>query len=347
MKKYNPYLHPGGVNGKCIWENMGTIDKAKLKQIVSNFSQARILVVGDLILDEFIWGKVSRISPEAPVPVVWVNSESFVPGGAANVANNIQSLGGEVNVVGGVGADNNGAILKEELAKRGIIVDGVISDKTRPTTVKTRVIAHHQQVVRIDKEKTDSLDDSVVDNMVDYIRERIDSVDALIIEDYGKGVILPRLLQEILPLSKKHNRMVVVDPKEEHFSYYQGVTLITPNHHEAQQASGVKISDEKSLERAGKELIKRLECEAVLITRGEDGMSLFEGNGEVTHISTVAQDVFDVSGAGDTVAGVLTLALASGANMIEAAHISNYAAGIVVGEVGIAVVTQEELLKQL
>lgn len=345
MRRYNLICTPGC---KCInLGDMNTISKARLKEIVSNFSQARILVVGDLILDEFIWGKVSRISPEAPVPVVWVNSQSFMPGGAANVANNIQSLGGEVNIVGVVGADNNGAILKEDLAKRGIIVEGVISDKSRPTTVKTRVIAHHQQVVRIDREKTDSLDDPIVDNMLNYIRKRIDSIDALIIEDYGKGVILPRLLQELLPLSKEYNKTVVVDPKEEHFSYYQGVTLITPNHQEAECATGVKISDEESLERAGKELMKRLGCEAVLITRGEDGMSLFGGNGEITHISTVAQDVFDVSGAGDTVAGVLTLALASGANMVEAAHISNYAAGIVVGKVGIAVVTPEELLEKI
>lgn len=326
---------------------MSGINKTKLKQIVSNFKKTRILVVGDLILDEFIWGKVSRISPEAPVPVVWVNSESFMPGGAANVANNIRSLKGEVDIVGVVGADNNGIILKEELAKRGINVGGVISDKTRPTTVKTRVIAHHQQVVRIDREKTDGLKDLVIDNMMDYIRERIDSVDALIIEDYGKGAILPPLLQQILPLSKKYNRIVVVDPKEEHFSYYQGVTLITPNHHEAECATGIKITSEESLKRAGRELREKLGCKAVLITQGEGGMSLFEDSGEVTHISTVAQDVFDVSGAGDTVAGVLTLALASGANMVEAAHLSNYAAGVVVGKVGIAVVTPEELLERI
>lgn len=326
---------------------MSSIEKARLEEIVSNFSKAKVLVVGDLILDEFIWGKVSRISPEAPVPVVWVNSESFMPGGAANVANNIQGLGGKVNIVGVVGVDNNGAILREELAKRGIIVDGVISDKTRPTTVKTRVIAHHQQVVRIDREKTDGLGDLAVDNMLNYVRKKIDSVDAVIIEDYGKGVISGRLLQEIVPLAKKYSKTVVVDPKEEHFSYYQGVTLITPNHQEAQQAAGIKITDKENLKRAGEELRERLGCEAVLITRGEDGMSLFEGNGRVTHISTVAQDVFDVSGAGDTVAGVVTLALASGANMVEAAHISNYAAGIVVGKLGIAIVTPEEILERI
>jgi D-beta-D-heptose 7-phosphate kinase/D-beta-D-heptose 1-phosphate adenosyltransferase len=326
---------------------MNNINKAKFRQIVSNFTKTKILVVGDLILDEFIWGEVSRISPEAPVPIVWVNSESFMPGGAANVANNIQSLGGGADVVGVIGADNNGVILKEALAKKGINVSGIISDSTRPTIVKTRVIAHHQQVVRIDREKTEPIENVVVDNILSYIRKRIDSVNALIIEDYGKGVILPRLLQELLPLSKKYNRIVVVDPKEEHFSYYQGVTLITPNHHEAECATGIKITDRESLEQAGRNLMDELGCRAVLITRGEDGMALFEGNGRVTHISTVAQDVFDVSGAGDTVAGVLTLALASGANMVEAAHISNYAAGVVVGKVGIAVVTPEELLDKV
>ncbi len=326
---------------------MNSIEETRLKEIVSNFSKARVLVVGDLILDEFIWGEVSRISPEAPVPVVWVNSESFMPGGAANVANNIRSLNGEVDIVGLVGRDNNGTILKQELAKRQIVVDGVIADETRPTTVKTRVIAHHQQIVRIDREKVDGLEGPAVDNMLNYIKKRIDSIDALIIEDYGKGVISARLLQEIVPLAKKYDKTVVVDPKEEHFSYYQGVTLITPNHHEAQQVVGIKIGDEENLKRVGEELRKKLGCEAVLITRGEDGMSLFESNGQVTHISTVAQDVFDVSGAGDTVAGVVTLALASGANMVEAAHISNYAAGIVVGKIGIAVVTPEEILERI
>lgn len=326
---------------------MSTINKTGLTQIVSNFKKAKILVVGDLILDQFIWGKVSRISPEAPVPVVWANSESFMPGGAANVANNIQSLKGKVDIVGVVGADNNGTILKKELAERGIDVSGVISDKTRPTTVKTRVIAHHQQVVRIDREKTEAINNLVVDNMVDSIKSKIAHIDALIIEDYGKGAILPRLLQQILPLSKKYKKIIVVDPKEEHFDYYQGVNLITPNHYEAEFATGIKITDEKSLKRVGKELMKKLGSEAVLITRGEDGMSLFEGSNKVTHIPTVAQDAFDVSGAGDTVAGVLTLALATGANMVEAAHISNYAAGIVVGKVGIAVVTPKELLERM
>ena len=321
--------------------------KEKFKKIISNFCKARVLIIGDLILDEFLWGDVSRISPEAPVPVVWVRSESFMPGGAANVANNIRALGAKVYLAGVVGNDGRGRILTDELKNKGMDVEGIVIDGERPTTLKTRVIAHHQQVVRIDKEKMAGLDSGLIDRIIDYVKEIINRIDAIIIEDYGKGVITPRLLQEVLRLAKRHNKIVTVDPKEEHFHYYKGVTAITPNHHEAAQAAGIKAKDGDSMVRIGKMLLNKLKCEAVLVTLGENGMQLFEKKGRITHIPTVAQDVFDVSGAGDTVIGTFTLSLAAGSPMIDAARISNFAAGIVVGKVGIAVVTQEELLERI
>jgi len=316
-------------------------------KIISKFRNAKILVIGDLMLDEFLWGNVSRISPEAPVPVVRVRSESFMPGGAANVANNIHALGATVHMAGVVGIDERGRILKGELEKKGLNVAGIVLDGERPTTLKTRVIAHHQQVVRIDRENSGELSGGAVDQIIDYVKEVIDDIDAIIIEDYGKGVIAPRVLQDVLRLAKRHKKIVTVDPKEEHFHYYKGVTAITPNHHEAANAVGMKIKDESSLVKIGKALLNRLKCEAALMTLGENGMQLFEKSGRITCIPTVAQDVFDVSGAGDTVIGAFTLALAAGASMTEAAHISNFAAGIVVGKVGIAVVTQEELTRAM
>ncbi|PIV39271.1 MAG: D-glycero-beta-D-manno-heptose-7-phosphate kinase [Candidatus Omnitrophica bacterium CG02_land_8_20_14_3_00__42_8] len=323
------------------------MNTAKLKKIIPRFKDAKILVIGDLILDEFVWGDVSRISPEAPVPVVWVKSESFMSGGAANVANNITSLGARAYIAGVVGNDERGGILKEGLEEKGINIDGVIADDSRPTTLKTRVVAHHQQVVRIDREKVEGISAGILDKIIFYIKDIIDEMDAIVIEDYGKGVISARLLKKILTIAKKKKKIITVDPKEEHFSYYNGVTAITPNHHEAAQAVGMKIKDNESILKIGRVLLKKLKCEGVLVTLGENGMQLFQKSGAITHIPTVAQEVYDVSGAGDTVISVFTLALALGINMKDAAYISNIAAGIVVGKVGIAVITQEELLARI
>ena len=323
---------------------MKSLNFGRLKSIISSFKDAKVLVVGDLILDEFIWGKVSRISPEAPVPVVWVESENFMPGGASNVANNIRSLGGEVYLAGVVGGDSRGEILRTLLRKRGVHCDGIFVDKKRPTIQKTRVIAHHQQVVRIDREVVQPLSEALLEEILAFIRKRMKEVDALIIEDYGKGVVVPRLVEEVVKAARKHKKIITVDPKETHISYYQGVTTITPNHHEAASAVGFPIKDDASLERAGKKLLKKLNCESVLITLGENGMSLFQKGKPMSKISTVAQDVFDVSGAGDTVISAYTLARARKAAPIEAAHISNCAAGVVVGKVGVAVTNQDELL---
>lgn len=326
---------------------MNVLNASRLKQVVSGFGKAKVLVIGDLILDEFIWGKVERISPEAPVPVVWVDSENFMPGGASNVANNIRSLGGKVYLCGVVGNDARGEILRDELTKKGVRCDGVVTDASRPTTQKTRVIAHHQQVVRIDREKLQAIPNAVLNRIVAYVREVIDEVDAVILEDYGKGVVIPRLVEETVKLAKRRGKVITVDPKETHISYYKGVTTITPNHHEAAAAVGFKIKDDASLEKAGRKLLDQLSCESVLITLGENGMCLFERGKKTAKIPTVAQEVFDVSGAGDTVIGAYTLARAGGASALDAAHLANCAAGVVVGKVGVAVVSPEELMERV
>jgi len=317
---------------------------SRLKSVISSFTNKKILVIGDLILDEFIWGRVSRISPEAPVPVVWVNNESFMPGGASNVANNINSLGAKAYLVGVVGNDDRAGILKGELEHRGVNIDGIYADPQRPTILKTRVIAHQQQVVRIDKEKVDPLKDAVIKKIMNFVENTIDEMDGVIVEDYGKGLITPKLLERIIPLAKKKHKIIAVDPKEEHFSYYKGVTLLTPNNAEASRAVGFEIKDRQTLKKAGFNLLEKLKAHVVLITLGENGMMVFEKGKSPKKIETIAQEVFDVSGAGDTVASSYALSLISGATPIQAAHIANCAAGIVVGKVGIAVVTQDEVI---
>jgi len=319
----------------------------KLKAIISDYKNKNILIIGDLILDEFIWGKVSRISPEAPVPVVWVDNESFMPGGAANVANNITSLGGKAYLTGIVGSDERAGILKGELDHKGIVTDGIVTDTTRPTTLKTRVIAHQQQVVRIDKERTDHIKDRVVNKIINYVKKVISDIDAIVIEDYGKGLITPRLLKPVLALAKRHKKIISVDPKEEHLNYYKGVTVITPNNHEASKAVGFKINDKISLKKAGQILLNKFKAKIAIITLGEDGMAVFEYGKPFKKIPTVAQEVYDVSGAGDTVISTFTMSLVSGATAIQAAHIANCAAGIVVGKVGISVVSEDELIGRI
>ena len=311
--------------------------------ILNNFKKASVLVIGDLVMDHFVWGKVRRISPEAPVPVVEVSSESFMLGGAANVVNNIHSLGGKVLVCGVVGRDEMGKKLIHELRLKGISSDGVIVEDGRPTSVKTRVIAHSQQVVRFDREKKEKVHLDTVKTIMDYVSKKINSFDSIIISDYAKGVISEELVEEVIALAKKKDKPIAVDPKVGHFDFYKYATIVTPNNDEASKASGIEIENEASLLRAGEVLLNKLGSDAVLITRGEHGMSLFENNGEITHIPTVAKEVYDVSGAGDTVIGTVALSMASGASLKEAAVISNFAAGIVVGKIGTATVTPKEL----
>jgi len=309
------------------------------------FSKARILVIGDFMLDQFVWGSVNRISPEAPVPVVNVQRESYMPGGALNVANNIRTLGGTVYPCGVVGRDLEGRMLVKTIRREGIETGGVIYDASRRTTLKTRIIAHSQQVVRFDREKGDDISKEDRAAMMRFIRAAIEKTDVIIVEDYGKGVIQPALLEELLKLARKHKKPVVVDPKEKHFSYYKGATAITPNRKEAYGA--IEHSEKLPMKEVGKKLLSKLALEGVLMTLGEDGMALFEKDGSVTQIPTAAREVYDVSGAGDTVISVFSMALAVGAKMKDAARISNIAAGIVVGKLGTATVTPEELERAL
>lgn len=327
------------------------ISKAESKRLIKHiarFHKARVLVVGDMMLDHYIWGTVNRISPEAPVPVVNVTRETVLLGAAANVVNNIHSLGGQVKICGVIGRDEAGRQLGRMLDAKGISTEGLIIDDGRPTTVKTRVIAHNQQVVRFDRETKNGIGRNIHSRILDTVRRSADEgLDAVIISDYCKGVVTRELVRDIVALSRKKGYIVSVDPKVSHFGMYRGVTILTPNTKEASIGSRVEIEDDKCLLRAGRLLLNRLKCEAVLITRGEHGMSLFEKNGRITHIPTMAREVFDVTGAGDTVISTLTLAMAAGASMLDAARISNFAAGIVVGVVGTATVKPEELERRI
>lgn len=320
---------------------------SKLVRLIQRFPQAGVLVVGDLILDHYIWGKVSRISPEAPVPVVQVHSESLQLGGAANVYNNILALGGKADICGVVGTDEGGRCLLKELGVRRQGRGGVVIDPGRPTTRKTRVIAHNQQIVRFDVERRSDIKQPIQRRIIRYVESRLREISCLVVSDYAKGVVTLPLMTELTRLAALRRIPIIVDPKVEHFSYYKGVTVVTPNHLEAGQAAGVHTDDDRSITEAGEIIRQRLGCSAVLITRGEQGMSLSEADGASWHIPTMARQVYDVTGAGDTVVGTLALALATGASMRDGALLANQAAGIVVGAVGTATVTAGQLSEAL
>ncbi len=318
-----------------------------LKQYIQRFPQASVLVVGDLILDHYVMGKVSRISPEAPVPVVHVESESLRLGGAANVFNNILALGGKADLCGVIGADESGRLLMKELGAKRSGRGGVVIDHDRPTTRKSRVIAHHQQIVRYDVEGRHELKAALQRRILQYIESRLRELTCVVVSDYAKGVISAGLMSELTRLAALRKVPVIVDPKVEHFGYYKGVTVITPNHLEATQASGVHGDDDQAINEAGAMIRQRLGCQSVLITRGEKGMSLYEADGASWHLPTQARQVYDVTGAGDTVIGTLALALSTGASIKDGAILANHAAGIVVGMVGTATVSPEQLSEVL
>jgi len=319
------------------------VNKQEMISLVSKFKNARLMVIGDLMVDEYIWGSVSRISPEAPVPVVSVTSESLRLGGAGNVVNNIHSLGGKVLIGGVVGNDEMGRKIVQDLHKMGIETKGIVVEPDWITTVKTRIIAHNQQVVRYDREIVRPIRPEALQKILSLLEDRINGLDAVLISDYGKGVICPDLVERVRSLALGAGKIISVDPKVKNFPLFQRVTIITPNHHEAGQAAGRWIQTEEDLMQVGRQLLEQLQSNAILITRGEKGMTLFQDTGEITNIPTMAQEVFDVTGAGDTVISVLTMALAVGANPKQAALLSNYAAGIVVGEVGTATLKASEL----
>jgi D-glycero-beta-D-manno-heptose-7-phosphate kinase len=304
--------------------------RSRLTGHIQRFPQAGVLVVGDLILDHYIWGKVSRISPEAPVPVVHVESESLKLGGAANVYNNILALGGKADLCGIVGSDEGGRRLLQQLGTRRGGRGGVIIDADRPTTRKTRVIAHNQQMVRFDVERRTEMKVTLQRRIIRYVESRLREVSCVVVSDYAKGVVTAPLMMELVRLTTLRRIPLVVDPKVEHFSYYKGVTVVTPNHLEATQAAGVHGDDDLSIGQAGETIRQRLGCHSVLVTRGERGMSLFATDGTSFHIPTMARQVYDVTGAGDTVIATLGLALATGASMRDGAVLANHAAGIVI-----------------
>ena len=317
--------------------------------IINNFPEAGVLVVGDIMVDHFIWGKVSRISPEAPVPVVDVQKDSILLGGCANVLNSIYAMGGKVYVAGVVGADNIGKRLLEELRQREIATDGIVVEKGRPTTLKTRIVAHGQQMVRFDKESRKPIPKNSTRKILEYINSLQSKIGAIVISDYSKGVISRELITGIRKIVDDEKVYICLDPKQNDFTVYEGVYVVTPNHHEAGRAAGIEITDENDLLQAGAALLNKYNFHALLITRGEEGMSLFERGKKIahTHFSTQAKEIYDVTGAGDTVIGVLALSLAAQASLQEATCLANQAAGIVVGKVGTATVSQEELIKVL
>ena len=310
--------------------------------LLSAMKGRRILILGDVMLDEFLWGRVARISPEAPVPVVEITRQSFHLGGAANVASNVRSLGGQAVVVGLVGQDGAAVTIRQALVTDGV-GDGLIEDATRPTTLKTRIVAHHQQVVRPDREEARDAKDSAEQALLLALRRELATCAVVIVSDYHKGVITPRVMKALRSAARRRGVPVLVDPKVAHFPLYRGVDLVTPNQLEAEQATGIRIRDQDSLLLAGQRLLRLLRCEAALITRGEHGLSLFEADQKPRHVKTAAREVFDVTGAGDTVIATLALARSAGATLGEAAVLANFAAGVVVGKIGTATASPAEV----
>lgn len=337
----------------------------KYKNILNKFQSKKIAVVGDVILDRHIKGSVSRISPEAPVPIVLQESDPVLtPGGAANVACNLRSLGASVTLFGRIGQDPEGDDFLKCLKRCRISTSGIFVDRTTPTVIKTRIIAQHQQVLRLDREKLISLpDDLLQKRILGILSKHIKDYDAVIISDYGKGLITPALVSQVCALALNNRKIITVDPKVEHFGYYRGVTAITPNRKEAENAiRHIKITEShgrrlalnsdrlqtlSDVEKAGGQLLKYMGLESLLITLGEHGMYLFEKSRQPIHIPTKTQDVFDVTGAGDTVIAVFTLSLTAGADKRQAADLANSAAGLVVKQMGTATVTLKELAEAI
>jgi len=323
---------------------MPQLTKTRASDILKRLRDVSVLVLGDVMLDEFVWGDVTRISPEAPVPVVDVRRESVHLGGAANVLANLVSLGARGSVVGVVGADGPGQRLQTELRELGAHDGCLVVDDSRRSTTKTRIIAHSQLVVRADRESRVPVPPKIEDQIISCLKDALMSAAAFVVSDYDKGVVTPRILGEILPFA--YERVpVLIDPKLRNFSSYRPATLVTPNHHEALRMSDTEDQSDAGLHSAAKIIREKLGCDAVLITRGDRGMMLLEAGGEPVYVETAAREVYDVTGAGDTVIAALASALACGATMLEAASFANHAAGIVVGKVGTATATAEELIE--
>jgi len=316
----------------------------RLREILNGFSNHCVLIIGDLMLDHYLWGVTKRISPEAPVPVVSIESETYRPGGAANVAYNLRVLGANVVAAGVIGKDLSGDHLKTALKNEGVDVSGIVETPNRPTTSKMRIMGHtqyrqQQQMMRIDREVAETVQDTLLAQLLKAVADK--SPDAIFVSDYAKGVVTPELMDTI----RQKTCPVIVDPKGRTFDKYHGVTAISPNQSEALGVFNLDDADEETILDIGHRLAKEYEIDQVYMTRSEKGVALFESNGNITHIPATARDVFDVSGAGDTTAAVYTLALLSGASPAEAAYIGNLAGGIVVGKVGVDTVSIDELIR--
>lgn len=318
----------------------------RLVQKVREFPGKTILVIGDLILDEFVWGRVDRISPEAPVPVIQVSNQSFRLGGAANVAANLAALGAQTFLVGVIGEDWAGKRLLQELEDRDISREGIVVDCDRPTTVKTRIIAHHQQVCRTDRESPLPLGPDKIAELDQKVSQGLELGQVVVLSDYAKGVLTADTTPGWIAKARQRNLFTAVDPKVNHFSIYSGASIVTPNLKEAQNATGMEIVDDDSAVAAGQQLRRTLSADHLLLTRGEQGMTLFGPEGS-QQIHTVAREVFDVTGAGDTVVATLALAVAAGASVYESAILANCAAGVVVGKLGTATATPDEIVSML
>lgn len=314
---------------------MISVSLKKLNGLKNNFRGKRIAVIGDLMLDCYFWGGVSRVSPEAPVPVVEVDNEFYRFGGAMNVAYNIQTLGGVPFPIGVIGNDNDGKIFRGLLKKTGITDKGIVVDRKRPTTAKTRVIANQQHIVRIDKEKTNSITRQIENKILSLLKKEIKKIDAVILQDYNKGVLTEDLIKRIIKICNEAKKVITVDPKFNNFFNYQNVTVFKPNRKEAEDAFGIRMKTETDITNAGTKLLEKLKCKYVLLTLGENGIALFENGKLERRIPTKARKVSDVSGAGDTVISTLTMALTAGADIYDAAYLANYAGGLVCQEVGI------------
>lgn len=326
---------------------MVNFKKERLDQIFKGFEKNRIAVIGDLMLDVYIWGKVARISPEAPVPVVEVQEESYRFGGAANVGMNIKSLGGSPILIGVIGYDREGTIIDALMEENDFEKDGIIYDDERPTTVKTRIIAHNQHVVRIDKEDKRNISEEIEDKILKHLNLNKDKINGIILEDYNKGVLTRTLISRVIEFARSNNIIITVDPKFDNFFEYKNVTVFKPNRKETEDALGMRLDSEEKVIEAGMKLKEKLNPEYLLLTRGEKGMTLFGKDSSVHSIPTRARKVADVSGAGDTVIATLTMALAAGAEIEEAATIANLAAGLVCEEVGVVPIDRELLYRTL
>jgi rfaE bifunctional protein kinase chain/domain len=323
--------------------DMQSISSSTAKSILSQCAGKTIAVVGDVMLDRYFWGSVSRISPEAPVPVIDLENESLHLGGAATVASNLQALGIKPLLCGVIGNDNSGAMLMEILESMGCSSSGMIALEHRPTTVKTRIIGNNQQMLRVDREVRDAITDAEADMLLGSIMNTPDLA-GIILEDYNKGVMTKSLIHSLCSIAQARNIPVLVDPKFSHFFEYKGVAVFKPNRKEAQEALGFSLKSTEDIHKAGKELLQRLECKNVLLTLGEQGMMLFENNGNISSVPTRARKVSDVSGAGDTAIAMLASAMAGGATIQQAATLANYAAGIVCEQPGIVSVTPQEII---